>query len=56
MEIKSLKESEKDHLSTVLDKTHWDLEKASRLLKISLQEVKSKIKKYKISRPDPNGS
>lgn len=56
MEIKSLKESEKDHLSIVLNKTHWNLEKASRLLKITLQEVKTKIKKYNISRPDPDGS
>ncbi|NOX34823.1 MAG: hypothetical protein GXP56_14015 [Deltaproteobacteria bacterium] len=56
MKIKSLKESEKDHLLTVLEKTHWDLEKTSRLLKISLQQVKSKIKGYGIRRPDPHGS
>ena len=52
MKIKSLKESEKDHLLTVLEKTHWDLEKTSRLLKISLQKVKSKIKKYGIRHSD----
>jgi len=51
MKIKSLKESEKDHLSAVLNKIHWDLEKASRLLKITLQQVK-----YKISPSDPQGS
>jgi DNA-binding NtrC family response regulator len=56
MKIESLKESEKKHLQTVLEKTHWDLEKTSRLLKISLQSVKSKIKKYDISPPDPQGS
>lgn len=56
MKIKSLKESEREHLQTVLEKTHWDLEKTSRLLKISLPRVKSKIKTYKISRPDPKGS
>ncbi len=48
MKIDSLKESEKKHLLNVLEKTHWDLEKTSRLLKISLQSVKSKIKKYGI--------
>ena len=56
MKIKSLKESERAHLLSVLEKTHWDLEKTSRLLKISLQRVKSKIKAYGISRPDPQGS
>jgi DNA-binding NtrC family response regulator len=56
MKIKSLKESEKEHLLNVLEKTHWDLEKTSRLLKISLHRVKSKIKAYGIRRPDPGGS
>ena len=56
MEIESLKESEKKHLLIVLEKTHWDLEKTSRLLKISLQSVKSKIKEYRISKPDSKDS
>lgn len=56
MKIKSLKESEKKHLLDVLEKTHWDLGKTSRLLKISLQRLKSKMKEYEISRPDPQGS
>ncbi len=56
MKIKSLKESEREHLLTVLEKTHWDLEKTSRLLKIPLQRVKSKIKAYGIRRSDPQGS
>lgn len=55
MKIKSLKESEKEHLLNVLEKTHWDLEKTSRLLKISLQSVKAKIKKYNIRRSGLKG-
>ncbi len=56
MKIDSLKESEKKHLLNVLEKTHWDLEKTSRLLKISLKSVKSKIKEYGIKRPDSDCS
>lgn len=52
MKIKSLKESEKEHLKTVLEKTHWDLSKTSRLLKISLQQLKSKITTYGLVQPD----
>ncbi|MCF6246403.1 MAG: helix-turn-helix domain-containing protein [Desulfobacula sp.] len=55
MKIKSLKESEKEHLISVLEKTHWDLEKTSRLLRISLKQVKSKIKAYGLCRPDSPG-
>lgn len=55
MKIKSLKESEKQHLKTVLEKTHWDLDRTSRLLKISLQQLKSKITAYGIRRPDDKG-
>ncbi len=46
MKIKSLQESEKDHLLAVLTQTHWDLEKTSRLLKISLESLKAKITAY----------
>ena len=46
MKMKSLKQSEKEHLQNVLAQTHWDLQKTSRLLKISLNKVKSKIKEY----------
>ncbi len=49
MKIKSLKESDGEHLLNVLEKN-------SRLLKIPLQSVKSKIKVYGISRSDPKGS
>ena len=52
-QIKSLKESEKEHLNNVLEKTHWDLSKTSRLLKISLQQLKSKITAYGLK---PSGS
>ena len=52
MKIESLKESEKKHLLDVLVKTHWDLEKTARLLKISLKKVKSKIKEYGINHSD----
>lgn len=55
MKIKSLKESEKEHLLTVLDKTHWDFEKTSRLLKISIQKIKLKIKEYGIRQADSKG-
>ena len=54
MKIKSLKESEKEHLKNVLEKTHWDLTKSSRLLKISLQQLKSKITTYGLKNPDHN--
>ena len=56
MKIKSLKESEKDHLISVLKKTHWDLDKTSRLLKISLRQVKSKITVYGIKPPKSKGN
>jgi len=52
MKIKSLKENEKEHLINVLDQTHWDLGKTSRLLKISVKQVKSKITTYGLVRPD----
>ena len=55
MKIKSLKESEKDHLLKVLEKTHWDLDKTSRLLKISLYRIKLKIKEYGIRQADSKG-
>ncbi len=52
MKMKSLKQSEKEHLENVLTQTHWDLEKTSRLLKISLTQVKSKIKEYNLKQKD----
>jgi len=52
MEIKTLKDKEKELLREVLTKTHWDLQKASRLLKISIPRVKRKIREYDIQPPD----
>ncbi len=46
MEMKTLQEREKEHLQEVLELTHWDLEKASRLLKIPLSQVKLKIQEH----------
>ena len=54
MKIKSLKEKEKEHLIKILEKTNWDLVKGSRLLKISLQQLKSKITIHGLKNPDHN--
>jgi len=51
MEIKSLKSKEKELLEAVLAKTHWNLEKTSRLLKISVSQIRRKIKAYDIIKP-----
>jgi len=51
MEIKSLKSKEKELLESVLVKTHWNLEKSSRLLKISVSQIRRKIKAYEIRKP-----
>jgi transcriptional regulator with GAF, ATPase, and Fis domain len=48
MEIKSLKSKEKELLEVVLVKTHWNFEKTSRLLKITVSQIKRKIKAYDI--------
>ncbi|MCP4020372.1 MAG: hypothetical protein GY729_00900 [Desulfobacteraceae bacterium] len=53
MKMKSLEQSEKEHLEKVLAQTRWNLEKTSRLLKISLSQVKSKIKKYDLRQERP---
>ncbi len=50
MEIKSLKSKEKELLEEVLVKTHWNLEKSSRLLKISVSQIRRKIKVYNIDK------
>lgn len=52
MEIKSLKNKEEELLREVLGKTHWDLEKTARLLKITLSQVKRKIKEFGLERAD----
>lgn len=52
MEIKSLKIKEEELLKEVLVKTHWDLEKTARLLKITLSQVKRKIKEHGLVKAD----
>lgn len=48
--IQTLKDKEKELLERVLTKTGWDLQKASRLLKISLPQVKKKIREHGMER------
>ena len=50
MEIKSLKSKEKELLEAVLEKSHWNLDKTSRLLKISVSQIKRKTKAYGIKK------
>ncbi len=52
MKIKTLKEKEKEHLETVLAKTHWDINKSARLLRITQSQTKRKIKEYGLKKPD----
>jgi len=52
MEIKSLRIKEEELLKEVLVKTHWDLEKTARLLKITLSQVKRKIKEHGLVKAD----
>jgi len=52
MEIKTLRDKEQELLQEVLSKTDWNLEKASRLLQISLSQVKKKIREHGLKKPD----
>jgi transcriptional regulator with GAF, ATPase, and Fis domain len=52
MEIKSLKLKEEELLQEVLAKTHWDLNKTARLLKITLSQVKRKIREHGLESAD----
>jgi len=52
MDLKTLKEIEREHLRTVLEKTGWNIEKASRLLKISVSQVKRKIQTHGLTPPE----
>lgn len=56
MSPKTLKECEREHLEKVLAKTHWDLPKAARLLRIPLSQVKRKITEYGVKKPGPAGA
>ncbi len=51
MDVKTLKELEKEHLRTVLEKTGWNIEKAARLLRISVSQVKRKIRTQGLKPP-----
>ena len=51
MPIKALKEKERELLLEVLTKTRWDLEKASRLLKISHSQLKRKVREHQLNAP-----
>ncbi|MEW6665891.1 MAG: helix-turn-helix domain-containing protein [Thermodesulfobacteriota bacterium] len=51
MEIKTLKEREKDHLLQVLDKTHWNIQKTASLLQIAASEVRRKIREHGLNKP-----
>ncbi len=52
MRIKTLRDKEKELIQEVLTKTDWDLHKASRLLQITLAQVKKKIREHGIKQPD----
>ncbi len=52
METESLKIKEKELILKVLAKTGWNLEKASRLLRITLSLLKRKIREQGIEKPD----
>ncbi|MFO7667908.1 MAG: helix-turn-helix domain-containing protein [Desulfobacterales bacterium] len=43
-----MKSKEKELLEEVLEKTHWNLDKTSRLLRISVSQIKRKVKVYDI--------
>ncbi|RJR29544.1 MAG: hypothetical protein C4576_35220 [Desulfobacteraceae bacterium] len=51
MQIKTLKERERDHLLQVLVKTNWNIQKTALLLQIPLAGVKRKIKEHGLKRP-----
>jgi transcriptional regulator of acetoin/glycerol metabolism len=53
MQIKTLKEHEKDHLLQVLVKTHWNIQKTALLLQIPSAEVKRKIKEHRLKKSRP---
>jgi transcriptional regulator of acetoin/glycerol metabolism len=52
MDLKTLKEIEEEHLRTVLEKTGWNIDKTSRLLKISVSQVKRKIRMHGLTPPE----
>lgn len=52
MKIEALKDKERELLREVLAKTSWNLEKASRLLKIPLSQLKRKVREHNMQKPD----
>jgi transcriptional regulator with GAF, ATPase, and Fis domain len=52
MNLKTLKQREKEHLQQVLEMTGWDEEKASLLLKIPLAQVQRKMRENAIEKPN----
>jgi transcriptional regulator of acetoin/glycerol metabolism len=56
MQIKTLKQREKDHLLQVLVKTRWDIQKTALLLQIPAPEVRRKIREHRIEKPKCTGS
>ena len=54
MKIKTLKQREKDHLSSILNKTSWDIDKSAHLLKIPKEDVLLKIEEFGFSRESLN--
>jgi two-component system response regulator AtoC len=49
----SLPHVEKDHIQAVLNRMDWNRTRAAKVLGISLPTLRSKIRKYGISPPDP---
>lgn len=41
----TLKQIRREHILTTLDKTAWDLEKASKILDLSVKELRREIRK-----------
>jgi DNA-binding NtrC family response regulator len=56
MQVKTLKQLEKDHLLQVLAKTRWDIGKTALLLQIPAPEVRRKIKEHRLDKPRGMGS
>jgi DNA-binding NtrC family response regulator len=52
MKIKTLREQEKEYILEILRWASWDLEKAARLLKISISRLKRKISKHGLAKEE----
>ena len=56
MEIKTLKEREKEHLLQILKWTRWDVEKSALLLQISISQLEKKIQEHSLVTEKEQGS